>query len=1080
MHIVDKYIFRQTLVGFLTILISLTVLIWLTQSLRMIDMIVTKGVSVGTFLEMTLLVLPNFLQILSPLALFGVALFVFIRMQADKELIVLKAVGMNSRQLIRPLLMLGGILVLFGYLLTLWFIPASYSELRQMRWKIQNDLSHLLLQEGQFSSFKNGTTLYIKERESDGKVKGIIAHEIKPDKRSVLIAEEGTMLQTPEGISVTFNSGTRQEFEPKTHQFSVLKFDKYTMLFTDKNGKSTRKLDAREMSLKQLLSATPQSTKDGPTYRKYKVEAFKRLTQPLYNLLFLWMAAFGVLSGFYNRRGQSKQINTVVIAALLVQSFSLAFENIAVRNLWGLLLMAANLFVPLTVLYLVLFKERKIAWIHLVVILLCGTMTLPAQAMPGINIKGVHASKDQPIEFEADNMDYNLKTGILTASGNVVLTQNNIHMSTERILYNKDKDEVTIPQEVKLNLPDGTKSTVNNMLLYPKKSEATANTVSGYLTDGSFIGADRMISTQKGDIIVMHDATYTPCNFCEEKSPLWQIDAKRVTQDFTDHTLSFAHMFLDIKEIPILYFPYFQIPDFTVKRKTGFLPPSFRHNREMNFSIQTPFFVNLADNQNLLFTPVLSFDHTPLGIINYDARFTRGAASLQLSGTQDHNNQNEGHVKANFEYDVTNTVRLKGQYFRTITDTYFRRYDIEGVNDSDSFLQSYLTGEYFGTRLYTRAKFWHFQSLVNKVSAKSIPVVIPTVDATYTTLPIAGTPVTAFTKLNGAAYNNREHFKSNRISATQGLSLPYTFNFGLVTDTQASVRLDGYALDTGNDVLVSKHANDTYNKGRFYTVASTKFSYPLVAQTEETSHILEPIVMLVLSPNTRNPDDIPNIDSAIFDFDDTNLFSSNRYTGYDRIETGSRLNYGFQWTVYKNNAQNRSLSFLFGQVYRFQKNDQLADAMGYQDTHLSDYVGRVQMNYQYLSFAYRFRLNRENLSKQRNDVSLSAGANPFRVGISYLYQGAYQLDNRRYNEENEIRFWANSQLSRNWQASGYYRYNLKKNGGPIEYGIQLRYDNECTALVFDLDKSFARDRNYKGSTSFMVKVFLKTLGGIGE
>ena len=149
MKIVDKYIFRQTLIGFLTILVSLTILIWLTQSLRMIDMIVTKGVSVWVFLKMTFLVLPNFLQILSPLALFAVALFVFIRMQADKELIVLKAVGMSAKQLVHPLLILGIFLVAFGYVLTLELIPYSYSQMRQMRWEIQNDLSHLLLQEGQ-------------------------------------------------------------------------------------------------------------------------------------------------------------------------------------------------------------------------------------------------------------------------------------------------------------------------------------------------------------------------------------------------------------------------------------------------------------------------------------------------------------------------------------------------------------------------------------------------------------------------------------------------------------------------------------------------------------------------------------------------------------------------------------------------------------------------------------------------------------------------------------------------------------------------------------------------------------------
>ena len=1078
MKLVDKYIFRQTLVGFLTILISLTVLIWLTQSLRMIDMIVTKGVGVGVFLKMTLLVLPNFLQILSPLALFGVALFVFIRMQADKELIVLKAVGMNSKQLVRPLLILGAGLVLFGYMLTLWLIPASYSNLRQMRWQIQNDLSHLLLQEGQFSSFKNGTTLYIKEREGEGKVRGILAYENKQDKRTILIAEEGTMVQTPEGINLTFNKGTRQEFQPQTHQFSILKFDKYTMLFTDKPGKSTRKLDPREMSLRQLLQTTEDEV-NGPTYRKYKVEAFKRLTQPLYNLLFLWLAAFGVLSGFYNRRGQSKQINTVVIAALLIQSFALAFENIAARNLWGLSLMAANLLVPLLILYAVLFKERRIGWIHLVLALVLGLTTFPSQAMPKVDLKDLGKSKHSAIDFEADHMDYNLKTNVLTASGNVTLTQNQIRMETEKILYDKQKDQVNIPQTVKISLPDGTKSTVENMTIYPQKSEAEAHIMTGHFTDGSHLGADSMKTTEQGNVIVMQNATYTPCDLCEGKSALWQLDAKKVTQDFTDHTLSFAHMFLDIKDIPVLYFPYFQMPDFTIKRKTGFLNPSFRHNHEMGFSVATPFFVNIADNQNLLLTPVISANHIPLGILDYNARFTQGTIGLQLSATQDDDNKNEGHIKANFEYDATQSLRFSGQYFRTISDTYFRRYDIDGVDDSDSFLQSHLTGEYFGTRFYTKAKAWHFQSLVNGVNPRSIPIVIPTMDINYQTKPLFDTPLFAFTKANGVIYETRNKFKSDRISLTQGFELPYTTPFGLVTDTRASARLDGYALNTGKDVLVTKHANDTYNKGRIYAVASTKVSYPLVARTETTTQILEPIAMLIASPNTKNSEDIPNIDSTVFDFDDTNLFSENRFAGYDRVENGSRINYGFQWTAYHNGAQNRSLSLLFGQVYRFHDTQEMADVMGYQG-HLSDYVGRIRMNYKYLDLSYRFRLNRENLAKRRNEVGASVGSNPFRIGVNYLFQGSYTLDNRQYNEENEIRVWATSQLSKNWKTSGYYRYDLKKNGGPIEYGIQLRYDNECTAVVFDLDKSYARDRNYKGSTSFMVKVFLKTLGGIGE
>ena len=1076
MKIIDKYIFRQTLIGFLTILISLTVLIWLTQSLRMIDMIVTKGVSVMVFLKMTILILPNFLQILSPLALFGVALFVFIRMQADKELIVLKAVGMNSRALIHSLLYLGTFLVGFGYFLTLWLIPTSYSELRQMRWKVQNDLSHLLLQEGQFSSFKNGTTLYIREREGSGKVKGVLYYEVKKDKRIIHTAEEGTMLQTPDGIEITVQNGTRQEFTPSTREFSILKFEKNILPFADKQGKTSRKQDPREMTLSQLLEATPQTITDAPTYRKYKVEAFKRLTQPLYNLLFLWLAAFGVLSGFYNRRGQSKQVNMVVIAAILIQSLSLAFENIAARNLWGLSLMSLNLFLPLLILYLVLFKEHRLWWIHLVVTFVLLGCPMGASAFPKVNTNDLNPNA--PIEFEADHMDYNLKDNILTASGNVTLTQNKIQMQTEKILYHKNEDKVDIPQNVNLSLPDGTKSTVQSMTIFPSKSEAEANNLVGYFTEGSQLTAKKMYSTQNGDIIVMENATYTPCDTCE-KSPLWQLEANEVQQDFTDHTLSYKHMFLDIKDVPVLYFPYFQMPDFTIKRKTGFLPPSFRHTHEMGFSVEAPFFVNLADNQNLLLTPIISAQHLPLGIVDYTARFTRGIFNLQFSGTKDKDSTNEGHIKTNFEYDATSNIRLTGQFFRTISDTYFRRYDIPEIDDSESFLQSHLTGEYFGTRIYAKAKAWHFQSLVTGLSSRSIPIVIPTMDFQYQTLPLFNTNISAFTLLNGAIYNTREHFKSDRLSITQGLTAPYITPFGLVIQNNAYVRLDGYALETGNKVLVSKHANDSYNKGRIYSVASTKVSYPLMAQTENTTQVLEPIAMLILSPNTKNSDDIPNVDSTVFDFDDTNLFSENRFVGYDRVETGSRLNYGFQWTAYQKGAKQRSISFLLGQVYRFHDTEEMKDVMGYSN-HLSDYVGNAQLNYEFLNLYYRFRLNRRNLMKRKNDVGLSVGTDPFRIGIYYLYQNSYVLDNKRYNEENEILFSASSKFSKNWQASGYYRYDLKKEGGPIEYGTSLRYDNECTALIFNLKRSFARDRDYKGSTSFTVKFILKTLGGIGK
>ena len=1077
MKIIDKYILKQAVVGFLTILISLTILIWLTQSLRMIDMIVTKGVSVQLFLKMTLLILPNFLQILSPLALFAVTLFVFTRMQSDKELMVLSAVGMSSAQLIKSLFGFACVLVVLGYFLTLVVIPQSYTELREMKWKIANNLSHLLLQEGQFSSLGKGKTLYIRERLGEGKVKGIIAYETKGPKKTILIADDGVMFQTNDGIGVTLGQGSRQEYNTQTKGFSVLKFDKNTISFNDKASKDTRKSDVRELPLSVLLSATKHDTPDRVTYRKYKVEAMKRLTQPLYNLIFVLLAAAGVLSGYYNRRGKNQQIQIIIAVALLIQSAALAFENIAAKNLLGLILMGANIVIPLTILYFWLLRGKKIPLLRLTIVILSLGLATNASAFP--QIKTDNLNQKDPIQFAADDVSYNIKTDELTATGTVEFQQNGTTFTTEKVIYNKKKDLITMPEPIQLVLSDGTKTTVKDMTLEPQTERALANAIESRFIDGSYLGADKA-NTEDGKIFTLTNASYTPCDICENKSPLWQLSAKQVTQDLNDHTISYKHAFLDIKDVPIFYWPYLQMPDFTIKRKTGFLMPGLRHNSTMGFAIDTPFFVNIAGNQNLLLTPIISMTTRPLGLVDYSALFTKGKVDISASGTQSDHMQNEGHVKAGFSYDMTDNWRIKGQYFHSITDTYFRRYDIPNVNDSDSFLESYLGAEYFGDRFYSRIQNWGFQSLVNGVSSRTLPVILPTLNMIYNSQRLGETSAYAYTQLNGALYNTREHFKSNRLSITQGIKLPYTLPIGITTETNVSARLDGYAIDTGNDPIANKKPNESYNKGRFYPTASLKAGYPLIASNSAFSQILEPIGMLVVAPNSRNNEDIPNIDSQVFDFNDSNLFTENRFVGYDRVEYGTRVNYGAQWKIYNRNKTNQSLSAVFGQSYHFQENNELASAMGYEH-HLSDYVGQIRANYDFIRLIYRFRLDQKNLGARKNDIDFAVGNKPLQVGVRYLLQGNYRLDNTSYAERKEVTFWAKSQLTKSWQISGEYRYNLKeKNGGPIQYSMNLRYDNECAAILFDLKKSYARDRNYRGDTSFMIKFVLKTLGGVGQ
>ena len=1077
MKIVDKYILRQLVVGFTLILVSLTILIWLTQSLKMIDMIVTKGVSVGIFLEMTLLVLPNFLQILMPLALFAVTMFTFIRMQSDKELMVLKAVGMSAKQLMRPVLMMATVLMVVGYFLSFVAIPWSTGQMREMKWKIQNNLSQLLLQEGQFNSFGKGRMVYIRKRLPDGDVKGVLAYEIKNGKKTTLVADTGKLYQTPEGLDVVFGQGIRQEYEAKTQRFSVLKFDKYTMSFSDQGRKAgTRSKDIREMDTWYLLNVPKDKAPNKTTWRKYKVEAFKRLTMPLYNFVFAFLALSVVLLGAYSRRGNSGRVNLVVLCALIIQTLELAFDNMASKNLWFLILAGGNIVLPLLVVR-TLFKRnqgRKFIKKGLMIWAMILLMTGSAQAMMPVDTKSI--KKDQPVDFEADHLTFNHKTGYVVASGNVVLNQNGSVVHTEEVQYDKAQNIVHVPGEAFLTLADGTKAKTSQVHFFPKDSEIITGDAEVAFIDGTHLFTDKIIRRDLGKETVFENASYTPCDICEGKSPLWRLSANTIEEDEPEKTLRFWNTFFKVKDFPIAWFPYFQIPDPTVKRKTGFLIPSISSNSEMKTMIGLPFFLDIAPNQNLTLTPKISFAHDPLGLLDYKGLFTEGEINVHSSLTRDKDGTKQGHIKADFEYDPNDTWRFTGQYYRTTSDTYFRRYKIDGITETDSYLTSFVGGEYYGNRLQGKAELLNFQSLYESVSPKSIPVVLPVVQLDYASAPLMDNGLYAFSELSSALINNREHFKSNRVSLTQGFRLPYISSWGMTAEMEGKVRGDGYFIDTGNYDIAGRARNDSYTTGRIFPQAVLTMGYPLINPGKNVTQIVEPIVQVVVGPNGGNKDEIPNEDSSVFDFSDTNLFSSNRFSGYDRVESGTRINYGVKWSIY-NYGKDRSLQALIGQTFVMHDDNELTDVMGY-DNHFSNYIGRLRLNHKWATLSYRFRMNQRDFHARKNDLRVEVGSSPLRLGVSYLFQDAYQLGQQKFGEHKEVSFFGSAKLTKNFSLEGRYRYNLRRNRkGPLKSEALLRYDNECVTFDLSVSKSFTQDRNYRGNTSFNFRLYLKTLGG---
>ncbi|MDD3669047.1 MAG: LPS assembly protein LptD, partial [Alphaproteobacteria bacterium] len=491
--------------------------------------------------------------------------------------------------------------------------------------------------------------------------------------------------------------------------------------------------------------------------------------------------------------------------------------------------------------------------------------------------------------------------------------------------------------------------------------------------------------------------------------------------------------------------------------------------------LTTPFFWNVAPNQNLILRPTFSAMHAPLVVGDYMGRFAQWFVNLQASGTRDADGVNQGHVRSTFGYDMTDRWRLTGQVFRVKEDTYFRRYDIPRINENLPFLTTAAAAERFGDQNYFSLAGYNFQNLRFDVDNDTIPDVIPVMSYQYMTKPLTSFGLTAWTQVHGSSFMTDQDLESHRLSLVQGVRVPYVHGSGVVVDTSAFIRADGYRVDSGPYQFGRRAPDASYMTGRVFPVGSVEASYPLMKAGADTRQVFEPVVMVVASPTNMNRRDIPNIDSLNFNFDDTNLFSVNRFSGYDQVETGTRANYGARWSLYDRDNK-RIVSALFGQSYRLEESDELTRLMGYDD-HFSDYVGQLQVSHQNIFAGYRFRLSPDDLSARKNELFINGGSDPLRLGLGYTMVKAYQIQNNAYPDREEIYLTLGSQLTRRFSVKGFYRYDLSDDGGPIAAGVAGRYENECTALILDARKAFTSDRDYRGGFSIKFQFVLKTLGG---
>ena len=344
---ITRYILKQLTVGMVFVTIALVCVLWLSQSLRMVELIVNKGLSVGMFLHLTILLMPNFLVIILPLSLFAVTLFTYNRLIADRELVVMRAVGMSPLALARPALILASATSLCGWVLAFWLVPISVQSFRELQWSIRNDVSSTMLQEGMFNQVSSGMTIYVRARDNDGELLGILVHDKRnPDKPVSMMAEKGVFLSGGAVPRVLMINGNRQEVDDAAGKLSILYFDTYAIDFGSREANpEDRYIDPRERSFSELLD--PRLAKTDPNeFRRFRVEAHQRIAGPLYAPALALVALAALLTGGFNRRGQAGRLLSAVAVMVLTEAGGLGSANLATHRLDLIPLMYINAAVP--------------------------------------------------------------------------------------------------------------------------------------------------------------------------------------------------------------------------------------------------------------------------------------------------------------------------------------------------------------------------------------------------------------------------------------------------------------------------------------------------------------------------------------------------------------------------------------------------------------------------------------------------------------------------------------------------------------------------------------------------------------
>ncbi len=738
---------------------------------------------------------------------------------------------------------------------------------------------------------------------------------------------------------------------------------------------------------------------------------------------------------------------------------------------------------------------------------------LPAQAQsPDIGAMEPKLPEDAKLLLAANELVYNNDTDKVIARGAVQINYGGYKLVARQVEYDQKTGRLRAVGNIELIEPTGNRVYGDEMDLSDDFANGFINALRIETTDLTKLAATSG-ERVNGEELILNHAVYTACTPCATNPThrsLWEIKAERVVQNGRTHTIRLEKARFEMFGKPIAYIPVLEMPDYTVKRKTGFLFPKFGYAQKLGLGITAPYYFAIAPDMDATFSPTVLTRQGFLAEVEFRKRFHNGLVTLRAAGidqlnpnafdpnTSDREEDGfRGMVASEAQFKINPRWAFGWDVMLQSDNNFSRTYELDGLKDRIHTNQAYLTGLGRRNSFDLRAFYFDVQDADPDSKLERQQAIAQTLDHEYIVpQSVLGGELSITTNITNVERDLADSYSLGSSDRFRGLEggmtrltseLEWKRQFivpgGLVLTPLLAARGDLYRLDMADPGAAYGGTYNTDDSAtRTMLTAGLEARYPILATTDNSTHLFEPIAQIYARPDEDFAGGLPNEDSQSFVFDATNLFERDKFSGFDRVEGGTRANLGMRYTgTFDNGLRLRSIvgqSFHLGGVNSFASNDLVnAGANSGLETDASDYVGMAGIDLPNgLSLSSSARLDKDDLSLRRSDTSLRFDGARFETEITYTRIAAQPSYGLAKNAS-EIQTAAAFKFRDYWSVFGSLTYDIN-NQNLTRNGVGFSYDDRDTVFSIVYEQTRDKSNSTANDWSIGARLMFRTLGDI--